>query len=277
MPFKRQVYVYVISDATGITAERVTRAVLVQFSRKIEPIIERFAYVKTSKQLERILAKAEEKQGLVLYSLVAEGLRKWMDDQKRRSKIELVDLLGPLLHRMARRFQAIPSLHPGLLSVLGEESIRLAATIDFTLRHDDGNGLESLGQAELMIIGVSRTSKTPTSLFLACNHKLRVANLPIILGLEPPAKVFTLKRPRKVGFTIAPEKLAMIRRSRYGGRAVEGYTDIRVIRDELAYSQEVFDRLEDLQVIDVTNIPIEEVANRIVEGQGLRPGRRFRE
>jgi regulator of PEP synthase PpsR (kinase-PPPase family) len=266
---KRPVQVYVISDATGITAERVTRAVLVQFSRQIQPHIQRFSHVKTTKQLERILAQAEQGRGLVIYSLVAERLRQWMDEQKRRRRIELWDLLGPLLHRLSRRFQTSPSLHPGLLSVLGEESIRLAATIDFTLRHDDGNGLATLGQAELIILGVSRTSKTPTSLFLACNHNLRVANLPIILGLDPPARLFGLKRPRKAGFLIAPEKLAQIRRSRYGGRAVEGYTDIRLIRDELAYSQEVFQRLPGLQVIDVTNRPIEEVANLILERQGL--------
>ncbi|MEW5912799.1 MAG: pyruvate, water dikinase regulatory protein [Thermodesulfobacteriota bacterium] len=269
MTVKRPVQVYVISDATGITAERVTQAVLVQFSRKIEPHIERLAPVKTTKQLERILARAEESRGLVVYSLVAEHLRDYMDQQKRRRKIELWDLLGPLLHRLSHRFKTDPSLHPGLLFVEGEQSIRLAATIDFTLRHDDGNGEATLGQAELIIIGVSRTTKTPTSLFLACNHNLRVANVPLILGLEPPAKLFSLKRPRKVGFIIAAEKLAQIRRSRYGGQAVEGYTDIRQIREELAYSRQVFARLPGLQVIDVTNRPIEEVANLILEGQGL--------
>ena len=212
---KRKVNVYVVSDATGITAERVIRAVLVQFEVKIEPILERHSHIKTTQQLARILDKAEQQQGVVIYSLVAKELRDWIRREKRGRDIEIIDLLGPLITRMGKLFNFMPSLLPGLLGMVGEESIRLAESIDFTLRHDDGHGAETLGQADLIIIGVSRTSKTPTSLYLSCNRDMKVANVPVVLNVKPPRKIFTLKRPRKVGFTIKAEKLAHIRRRRY--------------------------------------------------------------
>ncbi len=268
-PARRQVKVHVFSDATGLTAERVTLAVLTQFSRSIEAQVVRHAHLKTPAQIIRALDQADQDQALVIYSLVAEDLRQTMDQERQRHPLEAYDLLGPLLKRMARRFRASPRLHPGLLAPAAEESMRLAAAIDFTLRHDDGAGLEDLGRAEVIILGVSRTSKTPTSLYLSCNYNLKVANVPLVRGLEPPAKLFTLKRPRKVGFTINPDILARIRRSRYQGQVVQGYTDARDVARELAYSHEIYDMLKGIKLVDVTNLPIEEVAGRVVRLLGL--------
>ena len=115
----------------------------------------------------------------------------------------------------------------------------------------------------MIIVGVSRTSKTPTSLYLSCNHNLKVANVPIVLGVEPPAKLFTLKRPRKFGLVIEAEKLADIRQRRYRGRCMPDYNQLPAIRRELAYCQEIFSRIKDIKLIDVTHSPIEEVANHI--------------
>lgn len=263
-PLKRKVYVYVISDATGITAERVISAVLVQFSRHIEPVIERHAFVKTIKQISRIIENAESRQGVVIYSLVSGDLREWIRQETVRRRVVFIDLLGPLLNKMVRLFHVMPSQHPGLLGILGEESMRLAESIDYTMRHDDGSGVETLGLADVIILGVSRTSKTPTSIYLSCNHNLKVANVPIILNMEPPRKIFSLKRPRKVGFTISPDKLALIRRRRYKGRPVKAYYDPATITRELAYCHRIFDRIKGLQVIDVTQSSIEEVAKLIV-------------
>jgi regulator of PEP synthase PpsR (kinase-PPPase family) len=157
----------------------------------------------------------------------------------------------------------IPDFRPGLLQGLGEESIRLAESIDFTLRHDDGQGIETLGRADLILLGVSRTSKTPTSLYLSCNNGLKVANIPIIANVQPPKKIFTLKR-RKIGLTIAPERLAFIRQKRLKYAESSEYTDVRHIRNELEYSHEIFGQIDGLQVVDVTNSSIEEIANKIV-------------
>lgn len=261
-PPKRTVHVFIVSDSTGMTAERAISAVLLQF-KKIRPVFKRFPYIKTKGQVESILAQARERQGIVIYSLVSQELRKWLNQEKKKKDVYTIDLLGPLLKRMARLWNMIPAFRPGLLKGLGEESIRLAEAIDFTLRHDDGQAIETLGRADLIIVGVSRTSKTPTSLYLSCNNGLKVANVPIIPYVEPPKKIFTLKR-RKVGLTIAPERLAFIRHKRLKYAGSMDYTDLSRIREELHYCQGIFKRIEGLQVIDVTHSSIEEVANKIM-------------
>ncbi len=260
-PHERKVYVFIVSDATGMTAERVISAVLLQF-KQIKPVFKRYPYIKTREQMADILARAEAAGGIVIYSLVSEELRKWLDQEEKKRAIHTIDLLGPLLKRMARHWNMIPAFRPGLLKGLGEESIRLAESIDFTLKHDDGQGVGSLGKADLILLGVSRTSKTPTSLYLSCNNSLKVANVPIIPHVEPPKKVFSLKR-RKVGLTIAPERLAFIRERRLKYAGSMDYTDLASIKEELAYCREIFERIEGLKVIDVTNSSIEEIANKI--------------
>ncbi|MBW2107373.1 MAG: kinase/pyrophosphorylase [Deltaproteobacteria bacterium] len=259
---KKTVHVYIVSDSTGMTAERVISAVVLQF-KSVKPVFKRFPYIKTKKQLESILTRAQERQGIVIYSLVSQELRKWMNQEKRTRDVYTIDLLGPLLKQMARLWNMIPAFRPGLLKGVGEASIRLAEAIDFTLRHDDGQGINTLGKADLILIGVSRTSKTPTSLYLSCNNGLKVANVPIVPHVEPPQKIFTLKR-RKVGLTIAPERLAFIRQKRLKYVGSMDYTDLSSIREELAYSHAIFERIGGIQVIDVTHSSIEEVANKIV-------------
>ena len=261
-PHKKKVHVYIVSDATGMTAERVITAVLVQF-KQIQPVFKRFPYIKTQEQIENILARAEKVEGIVIYSFVAQDLRRWIRRKNQKKNIYAIDLLGPLLDQMGRRWNMIPAFRPGLLSSIGDESLRAAESIDFTLKHDDGQGVATLGRADLIILGVSRTSKTPTSLYISCNKNLRVANIPIILNVELPKKIFKLKR-RKIGLTIAPERLAFIRQQRLKYAGATDYTDMRLIREELAYSHKLFKQINNIRVIDVTHMSIEEIANEIV-------------
>ncbi|MDY6990940.1 MAG: pyruvate, water dikinase regulatory protein [Thermodesulfobacteriota bacterium] len=261
-PPKRKVYVFIVSDATGLTAERVISAVLVQF-KPISPIFKRFPYIKRKDQIENVLARAEKLEAIVIYSLVSQELRAWISEEKVKRQVYTIDLLGPLLERMGRLWNMLPAFRPGLFKGLGEESIRLAESIDFTLRHDDGQGIETLGRADLILLGVSRTSKTPTSLYLSCNNSLKVANVPIIPEVNPPKKIFTLKR-RKVGLIIAPDRLAFIREKRLKYAGETDYTDINRIREELAHCQEIFKQINGIEVVDVTNASIEEIANKIV-------------
>jgi regulator of PEP synthase PpsR (kinase-PPPase family) len=262
---KKKVHVFIVSDATGMTAEMVISAVLVQF-REIEPVFKKFPYIKTREQIKAILGQAEKVKGIVMYSLVSQELRAWIRREKRKSDIFAIDLLGPLLERIGRMWNLIPQFNPGLLRSVGEESVRLAESIDFTLRHDDGQGLETLDKADLVLIGVSRTSKTPTSLYLSCNNNLKVANIPIIEGIKPPNEIFGVKT-QKVGLTIAPERLAFIRERRMKYAGDTDYLDITHIRREIEYSHRIFAGIKDIQVIDVTNSSIEEVSNRIIEGR----------
>jgi len=262
---KKKVHVFIVSDSTGMTAEMVINAVLVQF-KEIKPIFKKFPYIKTKEQIKTILTKAEEVQGIVIYSLVLQELRNWLRTEKRKVDVYTIDLLGPIMDRVGRIWNLNPELRPGLLRGIGEESIRLAESIDFTLRHDDGQGSETLDKADLILLGVSRTSKTPTSLYLSCNNNLKVANVPIILGMPPPRKVFKAKNQR-VGFTISPERLAFIRQKRLKYTEPSDYTDILKIRKELGYSHRIFSQIKDLLMIDVTNSSIEEIANKVVEGR----------
>jgi [pyruvate, water dikinase]-phosphate phosphotransferase / [pyruvate, water dikinase] kinase len=260
---KKKVHVFIVSDATGMTAEMVISAVLVQF-REIDPVFKKFPYIKTKEQIKAILAQAEAAHSIVIYSFVSQELRSWLRREQRKMSIVTIDLLGPLLERIGKMFNLIPSFSPGILRRLGEESIRLAESIDFTLKHDDGQGVETLEQADLILCGVSRTSKTPTSLYLSCNHNMKVANIPIIEGIEPPGALFAVKS-QKVGFTIAPERLAFIRERRMKYAGATDYLDISRIAQELDYSRRIFSRINGIRVIDVTDSSIEEVSNRITE------------
>lgn len=262
-PPKRKVHVFIVSDATGMTAEMVISAVLVQF-KEIKPVFKRFPYIKTLEQIKTILEKAEAVQGIVIYSLVLQELRTWIRREARKMNIYTIDLLGPFLERIGKLWNLIPTLRPGLLRGFGEESFRLAESIDFTLKHDDGQGVETLEDADLIILGVSRTSKTPTSLYLSCNNNLKVANVPIIMDIKPSNKIFTLKT-QKVGLTISPERLAFIRQKRLQYASSSDYTDITQIKKELKYSHQIFNQIKGLNVIDVTNSSIEELANKVIE------------
>jgi regulator of PEP synthase PpsR (kinase-PPPase family) len=264
-PPKKNVHVFIVSDATGITAEMVISAVLVQF-KEIEPVFKRFPYIKTKEQIKAILSQAEAVQGIVIYSLVSQELRAWVRREKRKIDIYTIDILGPLLERLGKIWNLNPILNPELFRGIGEESFRLAESIDFTLRHDDGQGVETINMADLVILGVSRTSKTPTSLYLSCNNNLKVANIPIILNMKPQDKIFTLKM-QMVGFTLSAERLAFIRQKRLKYAESTDYTDITQIRKELEYSHYIFNKIKGLQLIDVTNNSIEEIANKIIEAK----------
>jgi regulator of PEP synthase PpsR (kinase-PPPase family) len=264
-PPKKKVHVFIVSDATGMTAEMVISAVLVQF-KEIKPVFKRFPYIKTKEQIKAILTQAEAVQGIVIYSLVLQELRMWIRKEKRKMNVYTIDLLGPFMERIGRLWNVVPALRPGLLREIGEESIRFAESIDFTLKHDDGQGLETLEKADLIILGVSRTSKTPTSLYLSCNNGLKVANIPIIDGIKPHNKIFSVKT-QKVGFTIAPERLAFIRQKRLKYAGSTDYMDITHVKKELEYSHRIFNQIKGLQVIDVTNSSIEEIANKVTEGR----------
>lgn len=267
---KKKIHIFIISDSTGTTAEMVINAALVQF-REVKPVFKKFPYIKTTPQIDAILKQAHAVHGIAIYSIVSHELRGRVRRETRKLDIYAIDLLGPIIDRIGKQWDVMPSLKPGLLRGIREESLRVAEAIDFTLSHDDGQGAETLGKAALIILGVSRTSKTPTSLYLSCNHGLKVANIPIISGMSPPEKVFTLKN-QKIGLIIELQRLAFLRKRRWK-QEVPDYADISHIREELDYSEQLFSRIEGLQVIDVSYSSIEEVAARIVE---LRAGRKAR-
>jgi regulator of PEP synthase PpsR (kinase-PPPase family) len=262
---KKKVEIFIISDSTGTTAEMVISAALAQF-KEVRPQLKKYPYIKSREQVDQILKKAHQARGILIYSLVSRELRQWIRKAARQMDLHGIDLLGPLLDGIGKFWDLAPLLRPGLFRGIAEPSFRLADAIDFTLRHDDGQGVATLGQADLIILGVSRTSKTPTSLYLSCNHRLKVANVPIVLNMEVCPKVFKLKT-RKVGLTIAPHQLAHIRQTRLKYAGPIDYSDLAMIQGELAYSHQIFKQIKGLTVIDVTSSSIEEIAHMVLEGE----------
>lgn len=265
--------VFVVSDATGRTAEAVITAALLQFPT-IEPRITRYPNVRTTEQILAILERATNTKGLVIYSLVAPELRDFIHREGTKRELILFDLIGPILDRVTKLLNLIPTSTPGLLAHLRAESLRAAEAIEFTMRHDDGMGLDTLHRAHLIILGVSRVSKTPTSLFLACNHLLRVANVPVILDRELPKEVLRCEVP-KVGLVADVDHLVEIRKKR--ANYSPEYADPRTVMEELEHSRRQFRRIPGMPVIDVTHLSIEECAGRIMKilapgGLGRRPG-----
>jgi regulator of PEP synthase PpsR (kinase-PPPase family) len=259
---EKKVNVFIVSDATGITAERVISAALVQF-QEIKPVFKRFPNIQALKQIDNLLAEAEKLDAIVIYSLVAEDMREHFRRERRKKNVYAIDLLGPLIRRIGGMWNVIPTARPGMYKGIDQESIRLAESIDFTLKHDDGQNLETINDADIIILGISRTSKTPTSLYLSCNYNLKVANFPIIPGEEPPEGILK-GRARKVGLTISPAKVAIIRKSRLRYTGSNDYSDIECIKRELLYSHKIFRQVHGLQLIDVTNSSIEEISDKIV-------------
>lgn len=260
---KKKVNVFIVSDATGITAEMVASSALAQF-RQVEPMFQKFPNVNAKEQIIDILDNAEKLKAFVVYSLISKELRKFLRTERKKRNVRAMDLLGPLLRRMGKVWNMAPLLRPGIHKGIDEESARLAESINFTLKHDDGQRIDTLDEADLIILGISRTSKTPTSLYIACNYNLKVANFPIVPGEQPPEKIFTLPQ-RKIGFTITPARLAFLRQTRLGYLGKTDYTDIESIRTELRHCHKIYRDIHNLRVLEVSNKSIEEIASEIIE------------
>lgn len=266
--------VFAISDGTGITAERVVKAALTQFTDTALTIT-RYGNVLTQRRIREIVSEAEATGGFIVHTLVSEELRRCVFTEGRKVNVATIDLMGPLLARLSEQLATPPLGKPGLFSPFDPSYMQRIDAINFTVRHDDGRSVFDLDQAEIVLTGVSRTSKTPVSIYLAYRG-WRVANVPIVLGLEPPEELFKLPRRRVVGLVIKPEHLAELRRVRVEQMGIHsyGYADLAHVREEMTYAYHVFGRRRDWPLVDVTSKPIEEAASEIVTvlGHSMRGG-----
>ena len=261
---KKTKYIWVISDGSGSTAERVLQASLVQFGHE-DVKVERIPDVRTSEQIKQIVNTAAKRKGLVAYTLVTPQLRKEIATRANESNVPTVDLLGPLLTTLTTFLAAPPESKPGLLGELNHHYFQRIDAIGFAVKHDDGHGLHDLRKADVVIIGVSRTSKTPLSMYLAYNKGLLVANIPIILGMDPPSELFKIDQKRIVGLTINPDLLVSLRQTRLAqlAHADINYGDARHVIKELKYSHQIFRKNPKWAVINITGKAIEEMANEL--------------
>lgn len=264
-------YIWIISDGSGSTAERVLQATLVQFGQK-NIVVERFPNVLKKEQIREIVQRASKSKGLIAYTLVTPELRKEIAIQANQYNLPTVDLLGPLLTSLSNFLASPPEAKPGLLSELDHKYFKKIDAVGFAVKHDDGHRVRDLNEADLVITGVSRTSKTPLSIYLAYNKGLLVANIPLILGITPPDELFKIDcsaskggQSKIVGLTINPELLIKLRQSRLAQLAHPdiNYADPVHVVAELNYCHKIFLQNPHWPIIDITGKAIEEIANEI--------------
>lgn len=256
--------VFAVSDGSGGTAERVIRAALTQFEKEVA--VHRLGEVRTVEQVRQIVHQAAESQALIVHTLVTAELRQAMFEEGRRRHVQTLDLMGPLLERLSDLLEVLPLARPGLYGQ--EEYNRRIEAMDFAFRHDDGRHTDELEQAEIVLVGVSRTGKTPLSVYLAIRGWL-VGNVPIVLGVEPPPILSRLPPRQVIGLTVEAGRLVQLRRVRVArmSGAARGYVDPGRVREEVKYALNLF-REKGWRVVDMTSKPIEEATAEVVALMG---------
>lgn len=255
---------FVVSDATGGTAERVVQAALVQFA-SADVRIERRPKVRTADQVKRVVEEASAGPSLILHTLVSDELRKTMFDQARLGNVEALDMLGPLLERLAAVLSLTPQEMPGLFEERLETRSREIEAVDFAFRHDDGHRMEELDRAEVVLVGVSRSMKTPTMLYLAYRGWF-AANVPLIPEMEPPEPLLAVPSEKVFCLIVQPERLAELRRIRADqeGIPVESYASFAQSQKEVQLARRLCTKHR-WRRIDVTNKSVEEAGREIIE------------
>lgn len=257
--------VYVISDSVGETAEFVVKAVASQFnSGHVE--IRRAPFVNDADTLRDIIEEASLGHAMIAYTLVLPELREIIQEESRKRNLIAVDVMGPMMDAFAQLLKISPHLEPGLIRRLDEDYFQRVAAIEFAVKYDDGKDPRGLLLADVVLIGVSRTSKTPLSMYLA-NKRLKVANLPLVPEIEPPEELFWVPKNNVIGLTINPQQLNEIRQERLktlGLHAQANYASMERILEELEYAEKIMRKIG-CPIFDVSNKAIEEVANKILQ------------
>ncbi len=258
--------VFVVSDGTGGTAEQMLRASLAQFAGTPVNIIRR-PEIRTPSQVAGLFDEVVAKSGFIVHTVVSDDLRRTIRRQGRLHDVETIDLFGPLLARLAVQFSDSPSERPGLFRELNKEYFQRIEAMEFAFRHDDGLRAHQLDKAEIILIGVSRTFKTPLSIYLALKGWL-VGNIPIILDLPVPPILSRLPGDRVVCLMTDARHLSALRRVRddHLGGSTGKYADPDYIRQELAYAGKIYTRIPGRHMVTVTNKSIEEIASEILAG-----------
>ncbi len=263
---QKQFTVFIISDGTGETASSMVKAGLVQFQGH-EINIVRGKNVRREEQVESIIEDAFQAKGMIVYTVVSPSMRKKIFELASNKGIPALDLLGPLLDSLDRYLGGSGEDHTaGLLRTVDERYFKRIEAIEFTVRNDDGKTLDDLDQADIVLVGVSRTSKTPLSIFLS--HKgWKVANIPLVVGTPLPEQLKTIDQRKIVALIINPESLARIRRKRlekFGQDPGGEYASMAHIEKEIEFATELFKKNKKWPVFDVTDRALEETAAEII-------------
>jgi [pyruvate, water dikinase]-phosphate phosphotransferase / [pyruvate, water dikinase] kinase len=257
--------VYIVSDSIGETAEMVVRAAASQFNSGTMEI-RQIPNISDEATIEEIVHQAVENHFIIAYTLVLEELAEFLRREATQAGVVCVDILGPIIAAFEQASHISPKREPGLLRKVDEMYYRRVEAVEFAVRYDDGKDPRGITQADVVLVGVSRTSKTPLSMYLA-HKRIKVANVPLVPELAPPEELFQVARGRVIGLTIKPELLNNIRAERLKTMGLSGqatYANFARIIEELEFADKVMKRLG-CPIIDVTNRAVEETASKILE------------
>ena len=264
MTYETYFNVHLVSDSTGETLNAVMRAACAQFDN-IAPLEHNYYLVRSPKQLERVLREIEAAPGVVLYTISDEELRARLEDKCREIGSPTLAVIDPAVN-MLSRYLGLKSAHKvaGQYHLDSEYFARIE-TINFALQHDDGQHTEDLRDADVVLVGVSRTSKTPTCVYLG-NRGIKAANVPLVPGVEIPESLTRKDAPLVVGLKISPDRLVQIRRHRLlslNESADTAYADEEIVRSEIVEANRLFARMK-WPTIDVSRRSVEETAAAIL-------------
>ena len=260
----KEFHLHLVSDATGETINSVARACVIQFDQ-VRPIEHFWNLVRTDRQLDMVIDGIKSHPGLVMFTLVDEPLRRRLQDVCREIQVPCIPVLDPLINALAAHLGLESQRQPGRQHALDAEYFGRMDAMEFALSHDDGQSTWDLHEADVLLMGVSRTSKTPTCIYLA-NRGIKAANIPIVPGCPLPPEIEKLTRPLIVGLTKDPDRLIQIRRNRLkllNQGETSSYVDPEVVRREVQEARRMFSR-HGWPVIDVSRRSIEETAAEIM-------------
>ncbi len=266
-------HVHLVSDSTGETLSTLLKSVAARFPTA-KPLEHVASLVRNHNQLDNVLARIEQAPGLVMYTVVDPGLRRRLEVKCAELQVPAIACIDPLLNAFAEYLGLEQTHRAGMQYELDDDYFRRIGAIDYTLAHDDGQNTWNLEAADVVLVGVSRTSKTPTCMYLA-NKGVRAANVPLVPGIDPPPELETLRKPMVIGLTANPDRLSQIRTSRLSSLASEdraqNYTDADKVRDEVRKAKRYFVK-NGWPMIDVTKRSVEETAAKILTQLSMRRG-----
>jgi hypothetical protein len=265
MPEKPR-YIDVLSDSTGETAEKVVRAALLQFPQA-GTLIRLHTRVRTKEVARPVLERAAREGALVVFTVVSPELREFVHAMTGELRIESIDVIGALIGKLGTFLEREPINLPSAMLPLSEEYFRRIEAVEFAVKSDDGKEPRNFKKADLVLVGVSRTSKTPLSTLLA-QRGLKVANLPLVLGVKPPPELLEAHQDRVIGLTIGLEQLCEIRTARLRQLGMPSETNYAMrehVREEIDFASALFRTHPEWPVVDVTGRAIEETAVIILE------------
>jgi [pyruvate, water dikinase]-phosphate phosphotransferase / [pyruvate, water dikinase] kinase len=257
--------IYVVSDSVGETAELVVKAAISQFTNSATEI-KRVPYIEDKGTISEVISLAKMNNAIIAFTLVVPELRNFLIEEANRAGVTVFDIIGPLIDKMQDLYGLTPRHEPGLVRKLDEDYFKKIEAIEFAVKYDDGRDPRGILRADIILVGVSRTSKTPLSQYLA-HKRLKVANVPLVPEVDPPEELFLVPPHKCIGLKISPEKLNDIRRERLKSLGLDDqaiYANIDRIKEELDHFERVVTKIG-CDVIDVTKKAVEETANIILQ------------